>query len=156
MYVADPRSFGGRYIAADLFKETFAAYAESRESRNRYNAPVHNSAAVLSAEQFRRVLRQADDPARDTVVLLTGIPGAGKTSSVLAGGGLSNHAPKLLGRQHRRRVVHRRVVAVARLPGFRVSREGLLEQIGCDVPATERAGISHVHREVYCDICTPS
>jgi hypothetical protein len=89
MYVADPRSFGGRYIAADLFKEPFAAYAESRDSRNRYNAPVHNSAAVLSAEQFRRVLRQADDPARDTVVLLTGIPGAGKTSSVLAGGGLS-------------------------------------------------------------------
>ena len=92
MYAADPRSFGGRYIAADLFKETFAAYAESRESResrNRYNAPVHNSAAVLSAEQFRRVLRQADDLARDTVVLLTGIPGAGKTSSVLAGEGLS-------------------------------------------------------------------
>ena len=89
MYVADPRSFGGRYVAADLFKETFAAYAESRESRNRYNAPVHNSAAVLSAEQFRRVLQRADDPARDTVVLLTGIPGAGKTSSVLAGGGLS-------------------------------------------------------------------
>ena len=29
------------------------------------------SAAVSSAEQFRRVLRQADDPARDTVVLLT-------------------------------------------------------------------------------------
>ena len=89
MYAADPRSFGGRYVATDLFKETFAAYAASRESRNRYNAPVHNSAAVLSAEQFRRVLRQADDPARDTVVLLTGIPGAGKTSLVLAGGGLS-------------------------------------------------------------------
>ena len=88
-YTADPRSFGGRYVAADLFKETFVeTYAASKEARNFYNTPVHNSAAVLSAEQFRRVLEQPDDPGRDTVVLLTGIPGAGKTSSVIGGGQL--------------------------------------------------------------------
>ena len=114
MYVADPRSFGGRYIAADLFKETFAAYAESRESRNRYNAPVHNSAAVLSAEQFRRVLGQADDPACDTVVLLTGIPGAGKTSSVLAGGGLSPDTKAVFEGQRRARNEHPESAASAR------------------------------------------
>ena len=88
-YAADPRSFGGRYVAADLFKETFDSYAQSRDSRNRYNAPIHNAAAVLSAEQFRRALARPDAAERDTVLLITGIPGAGKTSSVLAGGRLA-------------------------------------------------------------------
>lgn len=86
-YIADPKSHGGRYIAADLFKEHFPAFNDSKDSRNRYNTPVHNSAAVLSAELFRRRLA-ADEPDRDTVIFLTGIPGAGKTSSVLAGGQL--------------------------------------------------------------------
>lgn len=86
-YIADPKSHGGRYIAADLFKEHFPAFNESKDSRNRYNTPVHNGAAVLSAELFRRRLT-ADEPDRNTVLFLTGIPGAGKTSSVLAGGQL--------------------------------------------------------------------
>ncbi len=88
-YASDRRSFGGRYIAADLFKETFAIYAASKDARNRFNAPVHNAAAVLSAEQFRRVLSAPNEPLRDTVVLLTGIPGAGKTSTVLSAGALA-------------------------------------------------------------------
>jgi hypothetical protein len=87
-YQADSRSFGGRYIAADLFKETFASFAASKEARNVYNTPVHNAAAVLSSEQFRRVVEQPDDPARDTVIFLTGIPGAGKTSTVIGAGGI--------------------------------------------------------------------
>jgi len=78
-------------VAADLFKETFSQFSESKEARNRYNGPVHNSAAVLSAEQFRRVLAEKTHPERDTVVFLTGIPGAGKTSSVLAGGEMPSH-----------------------------------------------------------------
>ena len=82
-YLGDHRSFGGRYIAADLFKETFAQYRQSKDSRNRYNTPVHNAAAVLAAEQFRRMLSDKNQPDRDLVVFLTGIPGAGKTSSVL-------------------------------------------------------------------------
>lgn len=82
-YVADERSYGGRYISADLFKETFAQFSESRESRNRYNTPVHNAAAVLAAEQYRRVVADNSEPQRDRVVFLTGIPGAGKTTSVL-------------------------------------------------------------------------
>ncbi|MBR4877702.1 MAG: zeta toxin family protein, partial [Rhodocyclaceae bacterium] len=87
-YVADERSYGGRYISADLFKEQFAQFAQSKESRNRYNTPVHNAAAVLAAEQFRRALSDDSEPQRDKVIFLTGIPGAGKTSSVLAGGAL--------------------------------------------------------------------
>lgn len=83
-YLADYRSFGGRYIAADLFKETFEVYRESKDSRNRYNTPVHNTAAVLAAEQLRRMLTDTSQPERDLVVFLTGIPGAGKTSSVIS------------------------------------------------------------------------
>jgi hypothetical protein len=44
-YLADEQSFGGRYVAADLFKETFEQYSASKDARNRYNASVHNSAA---------------------------------------------------------------------------------------------------------------
>ena len=38
-YRQDARSFDGRYVAADLFKETFPEFSASRESRNRYNNP---------------------------------------------------------------------------------------------------------------------
>ena len=89
-YRALPGAFGGRYIAADLFKETFATYAASRESRARYNVPVHNASAVLSAELFRRVLAEPDE--RSRAMFLTGIPGAGKTTSVLVQGGLAPDA----------------------------------------------------------------
>lgn len=82
-YVEQKASFSGRYVAADLFKETFEQYGASRESRNYYNNVVHNPAAVLSSEQFNRVLKDKSEPQRDKVVFLTGIPGAGKTSSVL-------------------------------------------------------------------------
>lgn len=90
-YKQDARSFDGRYVAADLFKETFEQFSASKDSRNRYNAPVHNSAAVLSAEQFRRNLSDSADLARTEVLFLTGIPGAGKTSSVLSGGDLPDN-----------------------------------------------------------------
>lgn len=82
-YVEDLRSFGGRYVAADLFKETFSDYSASREARNRYNIPVHNSAAVLSSALFAQNLAAPREPGRDTVYFLTGSPGAGKTSMVL-------------------------------------------------------------------------
>ena len=55
------------------------------------NAPSHNAAAVLASEQFRRILAEPAEPGRDRVVLLTGIPGAGKTSSVLENGVLPRH-----------------------------------------------------------------
>lgn len=90
-YKRDERSFEGRYVAADLFKETFEEFSASKESRNRYNGPVHNSAAVLSAELFRRNLADKSEPERDEVVFLTGTPGAGKTSSVMVGGELPGH-----------------------------------------------------------------
>ena len=86
-YRAMDGAFGGRYIAADLFKETFVDYAASRKSRARFNNAVHNASAVLSAELFRRVL--TEDDGRTRAMFLTGIPGAGKTTSVLVQGGLA-------------------------------------------------------------------
>lgn len=85
-YKSDTRSFDGRYVAADLFKEMFDEFAASKESRNRYNGPVHNSAAVLSAELFRQNLEGKGAPGQSEVLFLTGTPGAGKTSSVLCAG----------------------------------------------------------------------
>lgn len=87
-YLGMEQSLGGRYVSADLFKEAFEEYRASKESRNRYNAPVHNSAAVLASEYLRRLISSPGEQERNTVILLTGIPGAGKTSSILRGGGL--------------------------------------------------------------------
>ena len=86
-YELDPRSLNGRYIAADLFKDQFPEYSQSKDARTRYIDVVHNSSAVLSAAQFMRVIT---DPFRqgNEVVFLTGIPGAGKTSSIRAAGKL--------------------------------------------------------------------
>lgn len=91
-YRNDSRSFDGRYVAADLFKETFADFSASRESRNRYNNPVHNSAAVLSSALFAENLAAPRASGRDTVYFLTGSPGAGKTSMVLKSGDLPRDA----------------------------------------------------------------
>lgn len=81
-YSQRPDTFGGRYIAADTFKELMPGYRESRASRNALNGAVHNSAAVLASEQYRRMVEQGPRPGRDTVVFVTGVPGAGKSSSV--------------------------------------------------------------------------
>lgn len=83
-YVADPRSFQGRYVSADLFKESFPEYARDPASRNRYNTPVHNSAAVLAGAQFRALLNEPGRSDADVVIFLTGVPGAGKTSGVMS------------------------------------------------------------------------
>ncbi len=87
-FVALPQSFGGRFISADLFKETFDEYRGSTERREVCNSPAHNAAAALAAEQFRRVLLlPAQDDAR-AVELVTGVSGAGKTSAILERGRL--------------------------------------------------------------------
>ncbi len=78
-YVLLPETSQGRYISADAFKELFLPYAASKAARNVFNAPVHNAAAVLAAEQFRRMLKASDD--RMHVLFVTGIPGVGKTSA---------------------------------------------------------------------------
>lgn len=90
-YVQDPRSLRGRYVNSDLMKETFDDYRESKESRNRYNAPVHNAAAVLASEQYSRVVADYSEPDRDVAMFLTGVPGAGKTTYVLGAGDLPNN-----------------------------------------------------------------
>ncbi|UVA77153.1 zeta toxin family protein [Pandoraea commovens] len=94
-YVEDVRSFGGRYVSADLFKETFSDYSESPAARNRYNIPVHNTAAVLSSALFSQNLERAREEGRDTVYFLTGSPGAGKTSMVLKENELPRNAHEL-------------------------------------------------------------
>ena len=40
-----------------MFKETFEEYSASKDSRNRYNAPVHNAAAVLASEYWNTLRR---------------------------------------------------------------------------------------------------
>ena len=87
-----PQSLGGRFVSADLMKETFRQYTASKESRAWLNSPAHNAAAVLAAEQLRRVLAEPAEPGRETVLLVTGIPGAGKTSMVLESGALPSSA----------------------------------------------------------------
>jgi len=90
-YRALEQSLGARYVSADLFKETFDAYGASAAARHRYNACVHNAAAVLASEQLRRLINHPGESGCDTVILLTGIPGAGKTSSVLESSALPEH-----------------------------------------------------------------
>lgn len=89
-YVEDPRSSEGRYVSSDLMKETFPEYAASNESRTRYNTPLHNSAAVLAAEQYSRVVSDTSHPERDQAVFLTGVSGAGKTTAIMNGGPFRN------------------------------------------------------------------
>ena len=82
-YRAHPDTHGGRYVAADMMKEVCPEFSASREGRSTYNIPLHNSAAVLASEQFRRAVADMSHPERDTAIFLTGIPGAGKTSAIL-------------------------------------------------------------------------
>lgn len=81
-YAARTDTFGGRYVCADTMKELMPGYAQSRESRNALNVAVHNSASVLSAEQFRRVVGQGFTSDSNVAVFITGIPGAGKSTAV--------------------------------------------------------------------------
>jgi hypothetical protein len=83
-YRLDSRSFQGRYVNSDLMKEMFPEYSASKEHRNRYNLPVHNAAAVLAAAQFRVAVADDSVPDRTNALFLTGVPGAGKTTAVLA------------------------------------------------------------------------
>ena len=83
-YHALSQSFEGRYVCSDLFKETFSEFSASNEARGRYNNPLHNCAAVLASEQFRRRAQDASKPEQDTVIFLTGVPGPGKTTAILS------------------------------------------------------------------------
>jgi len=65
-------------------KEMFPEYNASNKHRNRYNLPVHNAAAVLAAAQFRAAIADDSVPKRTNALFLTGVPGAGKTTAVLA------------------------------------------------------------------------
>lgn len=91
-YLKNPLAHKGTYINADLFKEVLGPYPLSNENRTRYNGVVHNSAAVLSSALFQRMLEGKIGQGRDSVIFLTGIPGAGKTTAVLTGGALPENA----------------------------------------------------------------
>jgi len=82
-YTRHKASFGGRYVSADLMKEMFVEFNANPETRNRYNAAVHNAAAALSSVQYDRMIQYADAPEQDEAYFVTGIPGAGKTTAVL-------------------------------------------------------------------------
>ena len=79
-YNDHPDTMGGRYICSDTFKELFP-YFEAKENRALVNDAIHNSSAVLAATQFEEVLKR-DEPNKTKAIFITGIPGAGKTTSV--------------------------------------------------------------------------
>ena len=79
-YNKHPDTMGGRYICSDTFKELFPCF-EAKENRALVNDAIHNSSAVLAATQFEEVLNR-DEPNKTKAIFITGIPGAGKTTSV--------------------------------------------------------------------------
>lgn len=79
-YNDHPDTMGGRYICSDTFKELFPCF-EAKENRALVNDAIHNSSAVLAATQFEEVLKR-DEPGKTKAIFITGIPGAGKTTSV--------------------------------------------------------------------------
>lgn len=82
-YQARADTHAGRYVAADMMKEVFPEFSASRAGRTEHNVLLHNSAAVLASEQFRRAVADTSHPERTRAIFVTGIPGAGKTSAVL-------------------------------------------------------------------------
>lgn len=90
-YSLHEKTFEGRYIASDMMKEMFSQYNQSPEHRNKHNNAVHNTAAALAAKHFNDTLDKPIENGRDTVVFLTGSPGAGKTSTVLNKGSLQDN-----------------------------------------------------------------
>jgi zeta toxin len=92
-YVEDPRSFEGRYVNSDLMKEMFPEFAISNEARARYNNPVHNAAAVLAHEQYSRAINDSTHPERDQAILVTGVPGAGKSTAIANAGIVPGQLP---------------------------------------------------------------
>ncbi|BAV66701.1 KfrB domain-containing protein [Sphingobium cloacae] len=85
-YRQHAESFDGRYVCADLMKEIIPEYSASPIARGRYNNAVHNTAAVLASEQFRRTLADERDPTRRLALFVTGSPGSGKTSLIMSAG----------------------------------------------------------------------
>ena len=82
-YCKDLRSFEGRYVNSDLMKETFPVYRASKESRNYFNAPVHNAAVALAAKQFSNVVQEdGGNPEQIVLHFVTGTPGSGKTTVI--------------------------------------------------------------------------
>lgn len=79
-YNKHPDTMDGRYICSDTFKELFPCF-EAKENRALVNDAIHNSSAVLAATQFEEVLKR-DEPNKTKAIFITGIPGAGKTTSV--------------------------------------------------------------------------
>ena len=79
-YNDHPDTMGGRYICSDTFKQLFPCF-EVKENRALVNDAIHNSSAVLAATQFEEVLKR-DEPDKTKAIFITGIPGAGKTTSV--------------------------------------------------------------------------
>lgn len=79
-YNKHPDTMSGRYICSDTFKELFPCF-EAKENRALVNDAIHNSSAVLAATQFEEVLKR-DEPNKTKTIFITGIPGAGKTTSV--------------------------------------------------------------------------
>lgn len=86
-------TMGGRYVCADSFKEVFPAF-EKKEDRAKVNTAIHNSASVLAATQFEEILKR-DEAGKSKAIFITGIPGSGKTTTVLTEIANSDYADKV-------------------------------------------------------------
>lgn len=84
-YKALDLSHGGRFINADAMKHAFDDYRNgSIEDRSRLNALVNSAASALSYELYEKMVQpDPNHPERDSVRLVTGIPGAGKSTYIL-------------------------------------------------------------------------
>lgn len=69
---------GGKYISSDLAKELFEEYQRNRTLMTR---AVHNTSSALAEEVYRRLVREQGSNSVADVALVTGPPGAGKTTA---------------------------------------------------------------------------
>lgn len=73
----------GKFVGADHAKELFPEYAESKESRTKYDLAVHRAASALAQAVYERLLEQPVPAGQDAIVIFTaGGTGSGKTSSM--------------------------------------------------------------------------
>lgn len=87
-YKAMDNTFNGRYVSSDMFKEVFTDYNQSPQNRSKFNEAVKGASEHLASELFKQTLQNQPAEGKDTVVLLTGATGSGKTSTILNDGEL--------------------------------------------------------------------
>lgn len=87
-YKAMNNTFNGRYVSSDMFKEVFKDYNQSPQHRSKFDEAVKGASEQLASELFKQTMQKEAVEGKDTIVLLTGATGSGKTSTILNDGKL--------------------------------------------------------------------